>query len=116
MVLEFWATWCAPCIEALPRINALVDSVDRKNIQFISVTDEDLLVVRKFLSKRKIAGLVAIDGHHSVFAKYGVTEPPKSIVIDPSGRIVEVTTTEQLDAGKLSGFLHGESHKWCVKK
>src|SRR5512146_3334745 len=49
VVLEFWATWCAPCIAAQPDLNELVDTFKDRQVQFVSITDEDESVVAQFL-------------------------------------------------------------------
>ena len=41
VVLEFWATWCSPCVASLPHLNQLVESLDPAKFQFISIDDED---------------------------------------------------------------------------
>ena len=42
VVLEFWATWCAPCIAEIPHLNEFATSLAASNVQFISVDDEQL--------------------------------------------------------------------------
>src|SRR5882724_1084408 len=39
VVLEFWATWCAPCIAVQPHLNELTDEFKDKSVQFISITN-----------------------------------------------------------------------------
>ncbi|MGA2870240.1 MAG: TlpA disulfide reductase family protein, partial [Verrucomicrobiota bacterium] len=41
VVLEFWATWCGPCIKAIPRLNDLAEQFKGKPVVFISVTSEN---------------------------------------------------------------------------
>ncbi len=54
VVLEFWATWCAPCIAAMPHLNELTEQFKDKAVKFISITDEDEATVAPFLSRRTI--------------------------------------------------------------
>ena len=61
MVLEFWATWCSPCVASLPHLNQLVESLDPTKFQFISIDDEDLKAVQSFLTKKKMSGWVGVD-------------------------------------------------------
>ena len=86
MVLEFWATWCAPCIGEITAINNLVKSVDPSKVQFISITDEDAKSVENFLTKKHISGWVGIDSSSKTFERYGVASRPVTIVIDPGAK------------------------------
>ncbi len=54
-VVEFWATWCGPCIASMPHLAELQDELADKGVQIISVSKEDLPTVEKFL-KRKVRG------------------------------------------------------------
>ena len=108
VVLEFWATWCAPCVEVVPHLNELVASLDPAKFQFISVDDEDPKVVQGFLAKRKMAGWVGIDTTRAVFAWYGATSRPTTIIVDAKGRIVAATSPEALEAADLAALAAGE--------
>ena len=48
-VVEFWATWCGPCIRSMPHLAELQAEYAEKGVQFISVSDEDLDTVQEFL-------------------------------------------------------------------
>ena len=50
-VVEFWATWCGPCISAMPHIFKMQDEYADKGVQFISVSREELPTIIKFLMK-----------------------------------------------------------------
>jgi len=108
-VLEFWATWCAPCIASLPHFNQLVESLDPARFQFISVDDEDPKVVQAFLARKRIAGWVGVDTSGSVFARYGVKSRPTTIVVDTRGRIVAATEADNLKAADLEAVASGTS-------
>jgi thiol-disulfide isomerase/thioredoxin len=109
VVLEFWATWCAPCIASLPHQNQLVETLDPARFQFISIDDEDPKVVQAFLAKKKIGGWVGVDSSGSVFARYGVESRPTTIVVDTRGKIVAATTMDDLNAADLKAVAEGKS-------
>ncbi len=50
-VVEFWATWCGPCIASMPHLSELQKSYADKKVQLISVSDEDLETVKQFLER-----------------------------------------------------------------
>ena len=82
VVLEFWATWCSPCIAGLPHFNQLVASLDPAKFQFISIDDEDTKAVQTFLTKKKMSGWVGIDATGSVYKSYGIKSRPTGVIID----------------------------------
>jgi thiol-disulfide isomerase/thioredoxin len=60
VVLEMWATWCGPCVKAIPHLNELAGKFKDRPVVFLSVTDEEQKVVEAFLNKRRISGWVGI--------------------------------------------------------
>lgn len=50
-VVEFWATWCGPCLQSMPHISALQDQYSEK-VQFIGITDEDAPTVDAFMNRQ----------------------------------------------------------------
>ena len=108
VVLEFWATWCGPCVAAVPHLNQLVASLDPAKFQFISVDDEDPKVVQTFLGKRKMSGWIGIDTTGGIFTKYGAKERPLTVVVDANGRIATKTHPEFLNAADLLAIAAGK--------
>jgi uncharacterized protein (TIGR03435 family) len=112
VVVEFWATWCVPCIAEIPVLNALQASVDPDKVQFISITDEDPAVIQKFLVTHPIDGIVAIDTSSKTFEAYGIAGRPATVVVGPDGRIVsENAHPEMLSAAKLLAIANGQPVK-----
>src|SRR5438552_1466601 len=60
VVLEFWATWCAPCIAAMPHLNDLAEKFKDRRLQVIAITDESESFVAPFLQRRVIKGWVGL--------------------------------------------------------
>jgi peroxiredoxin len=103
VVLNFWATWCAPCIEELPSLMALHHAMPQVAIIAVS-TDEDDTVYRKFLVDNHVTLTTVRDGDQHANALYGTFRYPETYIIDRQGIIRRKfigpqtwTSTELLD-------------------
>lgn len=86
VVLNFWASWCAPCIEELPSLTAL--QKEMPGIQVLAVsTDQDPAAYRQFLSDNPIHLLTINDPAQHSSNLYGSFRWPETYVIDPRGVI-----------------------------
>jgi uncharacterized protein (TIGR03435 family) len=87
ILIEFWATWCAPCIEGIPHLNALADAMGDR-VQFIAVTSEaDRALVEKFLERKPIHAHVGLDTDESLSRDFNVQRIPHTVIIRPDGRV-----------------------------
>ena len=109
VVLEFWATWCSPCVASLPHLNHLVASLDPAKFQFISIDDEERKAVQNFAAKKKTAGWIGIDASSKVFTAYGITSRPTTVIVDANGKIAAVTEIDSLTATDLEAVAAGKS-------
>lgn len=109
VVLEFWATWCAPCIAQIPHLNKLADEFKAQPIQFISITDENADVVSRFLEKREMKSWIGLDLDRSAFDAYGVYGLPKTILINPEGSIAAITHAEDVTAESIAALIEGRN-------
>ena len=86
VVLNLWATWCAPCVEELPSLLVLQQKMP--NIAVVAVsTDQDDTVYRKFLVKHSVDVLTVRDADQKVNQMYGTLMIPETYVIDKNGVI-----------------------------
>jgi uncharacterized protein (TIGR03435 family) len=91
VVLEFWATWCGPCVLAMPHLNELAEKFKDKPVVFVSITAEDEATVKAFLAKKPISGWVALDTNRAMNTAYAVSGIPHTIVLGKDGAIAAVT-------------------------
>ena len=99
VVLDFWATWCGPCVKALPELIEKTSQFDKKDVVFIAVNQgESRKMISTFLKKKKLQGLtVALDKKQNIGRDYEVQGIPKTVIIDQKGiiRHVEVGFAEK---------------------
>jgi cytochrome c biogenesis protein CcmG/thiol:disulfide interchange protein DsbE len=86
VVLNLWATWCAPCVEELPSLLALQQRMPGIAVVAVSA-DQDDTVYRKFLVKHHVDVLTVRDSDQKVNAMYGTVMIPETYIIDRQGVI-----------------------------
>jgi uncharacterized protein (TIGR03435 family) len=109
VVLEFWATWCGPCIAAVPHLNELAEQFDTQQVLFIAITDEQESVVQPFLRRKTMSAWVGLDTDRSMFKDYGVSGIPHTVVVGTNGVIAAVTHPDALSATHIKNALAGKS-------
>jgi peroxiredoxin len=89
VLLNFWATWCPPCVEELPSMIQLQESMGGRDFVLLTVSvDDSVKVVRDFLSRhRRVIGAmkVLIDPSRKIPRSYGTEKFPESYLIDQDG-------------------------------
>jgi cytochrome c biogenesis protein CcmG, thiol:disulfide interchange protein DsbE len=86
VVLNFWATWCPPCIEEIPSLNQLQHQLPQVMVLAVSV-DTDGEAYRQFLADHRIDFVTIRDPERQSNALYGTSRFPESYVIDRNGQI-----------------------------
>ncbi len=94
-VIDFWGTWCGPCREALPKLQALYERLGPRGVRFLTVSVEmepkDLEaqreLVRGFMRERRYTLPVALDLRGAVTEGLYVPAFPTTWVVDRSGRV-----------------------------
>lgn len=84
VVLNLWATWCAPCVEELPSLLALQKKMPGIEVVGVS-TDQDDAVYRKFLVRHNVDLLTVRDADQKVNSLYGTVLIPETYIIDRTG-------------------------------
>jgi len=91
VLLNFWATWCPPCIEEMPALRDRVFArFEGDDFAMLCIArEEDSPKIRAFSKKRKVTVLpMAGDVDRSVYAQYAEHTIPRNVVLDREGRIV----------------------------
>lgn len=94
VLLNFWATWCAPCIAELPSLQAMHQELPQVAVLAVSV-DQDSEAYHRFLERHPLDLLTVEDSARQVNALYGTNLFPESYVIDRKGVIVRKFVSAQ---------------------
>lgn len=91
VILDFWASWCAPCMQAMPKVDALVAEFDEQAIQLVTVNLNDSDgQIRRSLKRLNIRPEVAMDLDGVIAERYQVQAIPQLVVIRPDGSVATV--------------------------
>lgn len=103
LVIDFWASWCKPCIENIPALNQMIESYNPDSIQFISISlDRDVNDWKRSMLKHNYKGIQLSDLNefNSLTAIYcKVLWVPTYIIADRNGRIINYDAPHAMDSG-----------------
>jgi len=103
VILNFWGTWCAPCIKEIPKLNALVDKYKEEPVEFLAITTEDEEKVFNFFkNKDVIFKFQQITNEQELINKYSnfeseqwnndalkqIVTVPLHVIIDKKGKVI----------------------------
>ena len=86
VLLNFWATWCAPCRDELPELARLQEKYRQRGLAVVAVSvDNEMENVRRFLKKHEVKLQVVWDKKKKAAEAYAVEKMPSSYLIDRNG-------------------------------
>jgi cytochrome c biogenesis protein CcmG/thiol:disulfide interchange protein DsbE len=89
LVLNFWATWCAPCIEELPSLDQFQRQFANSGVVVLGVSvDKDEKAYKRFLSRVNVAFLTTRDPDNKINAEYGTFKFPETYIINRDGKVL----------------------------
>ncbi len=112
VLVDFWATWCGPCLQELPNIKQNYETYKEKGFEVVGLSiDQDRPALEEFLAERKLPWITLHDkeneGRHPATIEYGIFSIPSVILIDKEGKVVS-TRARGDELGRLLKELLGE--------
>jgi peroxiredoxin len=91
IVLNFWASWCGPCLQEMPALDKLASKYQPLGVQVWGVNVEaDSSAAQKYLNKTRVEFPILFDTENSVSERYQVQAMPTTVIIDKDGRVHSV--------------------------
>ncbi len=90
-LLDFWATWCKPCLKELPHVNEIYKKYAEKGLQVYAITIDNAKSqsrIKPLIKGKKYEFEVLLDINSEVIKLYGGKYPPITFLIDQTGEIV----------------------------
>lgn len=108
IILDFWATWCKPCVATIPIFNELYEKYNDKGLLILGIGLDEEQALRRFMESHNISYPVLI-GNREIAQKYRIYAIPSTFVIDKEGKITsrhvglepEMQTTLEEEIKKL---------------
>jgi len=100
VIVDFWATWCAPCMEAVPDVVALYKELHAKGLEIVGISlDEDKGSMEGVTKSSGMVWPQYFDGKgwdNAISSRYGVTDIPQMWLVDRKGMVVDTDGADDL--------------------
>ncbi len=91
VVLDFWASWCGPCLQAMPQVDSACREFAGEGVQLVAINLEETPErIQVALERLKLATAVALDRDGRAAERYGATAIPQTVIIDREGKVARL--------------------------
>ena len=107
VLIDFWATWCVPCVAEIPNVKKAYEKLQPKGFEIVGISfDDDKEKLQKFVSKEQMPWPQFFDGEgwqNKFGQRYGINGIPTMWLVDKQGNLREMNARDGLEAkvGKL---------------
>ena len=89
VMIDYWATWCPPCLEGLPHTESIFKLGANQGLKVMAICHEDIGPVLKLFESKKYTFPAYMDGESDFQRQYQIDEIPVVVVIDKEGKLVD---------------------------
>jgi thiol-disulfide isomerase/thioredoxin len=91
VILDFWATWCGPCIQAMPQVDKVAHQLESEGVQLVAVNlQETPDEIKAMLERQKWKMTVALDRDGTVANHYKAVAIPQTVVVNRDGTVARL--------------------------
>jgi len=94
VILDFWATWCKPCLAALPELAALYEDLAPRGLEILAINEDgqrNAAKVKPFARSKGLRFPVLLDLNHEAQSRLNVVVLPTTLLLDREGRVVHTS-------------------------
>ena len=103
--LNFWGTWCEPCVEEMPAMDRQYKEFEEQGVQILAVNiAQSDFEVQSFVDRFNLSFPVVIDKSKSVMTAYNIRPLPTTILVNPQGEIQRIVTGEMSEQD-IKGYM-----------
>jgi uncharacterized protein (TIGR03435 family) len=106
-IIDFWATWCGPCIAGMPHMENLQKAFPTE-LQVIAVSDESPERIKKFMVNRPFEFSFVTDKDRNLEKFFPHRVIPHSVLLDKTGEVIAITSPDQITENTIKKLLEGE--------
>jgi len=105
VILEFWATWCAPCRPAAVHLKELLEQYEDQGLRVLGIAHEDKETVVRFLKRNALGFPIALDRGDAMHRALGVRAFPTAVLLDRFGKLAWKGSPSRLTAPVIDEYL-----------
>ncbi len=100
VLLDFWGTWCAPCIRGLPDVKKLYEETSRERFEIVGIAHDSsseaitALIDRGFITWPQLVS----ESENDIVKRYNIDSYPSYVLVDPEGFVVETLSLHHKDS------------------
>ncbi|MGB4772589.1 MAG: TIGR03435 family protein [Chitinophagaceae bacterium] len=108
IILNFWGTWCAPCIPEMDSLGKLQKTFAGR-VQIIGISNDDEVKLKNYLKKRPSQVWLASDTTSNLYRQAGFRFVGQSLVLDPNKKIIGVVKSDSINTAWMEKLLAGKT-------